>query len=273
MPWIRIDTGMKRDPRIWVMAEDVKKDVAAVVGYVANVLSELPEHAREGDLSAVPDALVEEWALWTGRKGVFAAAFFAHLCDGRQVRAWEKHNGSALRAMDDTRRRVRAYRERNANGNADGNALRNASRTTSTERNGTERNVQTRSTDSVAAAPDDREFAAFWAQYPPRAGGNPRQTALSAWRARRAEGVPATALLDGLARYRAYLEADGKIGTQFVQQAATFLSKAKRSWEDPWSLPTSDVENDPAAAARAAIAQQEADQLWLAERKRLAGVQ
>lgn len=110
MPWIRMDTAMKRDPRIWAMADTLKREPAAIVGYVLNVLAEFPEHAADGDLSAVPDALVEQWAMWPGRRGAFAAQFFAQLCDGRVVRAWEKHNGSAMRALGAARERMRVAR-------------------------------------------------------------------------------------------------------------------------------------------------------------------
>jgi hypothetical protein len=268
MPWIRLETGMKRDPRIWLMAEELKRDVGAVVGYVANVLAELPEHARDGDLSQVPDALLEDWALWPGKKGAFARCFTAHLCTDRTVRAWEKHNGSALRAADATRTRVRAYRERNATSNASGNALRNAASNPSTERNGTERNGKTKNS-PAADAPEELEFTAFWAEYPSRLGSNPKQPAREAWRARRREGVLAEDILAGLERYRAHLEATGKVGTAFVQQAATFLSKSKRSWEEGWALP--DASDDSASAAIAARAQQDADQAWLAQRRPLVG--
>lgn len=247
MPWIRLDTGMKRDPRIWKMAELLRKDVGAIVGYVANVLAEFPEHARDGDLTNVPDVLLEEWALWHGRKGAFAQAFVAELCDDRKVRAWEKHNGNALRQRDETHKRVRAYRERNAHGAVSGNAtcnallepasnaLQNGGGNVFTERNGTERNGKTRAS-APAGAASDPEFDRFWAGYPARAGGNPRATALSAWQARRREGVPAEAMLAGEARYALFLTATDRLGTTFVQQAATFLSKAKRSWEEPWTV-------------------------------------
>lgn len=278
MAWIRLDTGMKRDPRLWLMAEELKRDVGAVVGYVANVLAELPEHARDGNLSNVPDALLEEWALWPGKKGAFARVFVAHLCEARTVRAWEKHNGSALRAVDQTRTRVRAYRERqhgNANSaeqsNANGNALPDALRTTSTVRNGTVRNGKQRSTPSDADASIDREFGVFWADYPARLGSNPKQPAREAYGARRREGVLAEDILAGEARYKAHLEATGKTGTAFVQQAATFLSKSKRSWEEAWPLP-SEPEDASVAAALAARAQQDADQEWLARRRQTAGV-
>lgn len=110
MNWIRVATGMKNDPDIAHIAEACRVRVAEVVGCVTSLLSELPEHAREGDLTNVPDTLLEQWAGWEGKRGLFAKAFIAHLCIDRTVRSWEKHNGAALRESDRARERVREWR-------------------------------------------------------------------------------------------------------------------------------------------------------------------
>ena len=108
MNWIRIATQIKSDPRIVAVAADCKCRVSDAVGLVVCVLSELPEHARDGDLSGLNPNVIEAWAMWSGKRGVFGAAFFTHLCDERGVvRAWEKHNGQALKRLDDDRQRKR----------------------------------------------------------------------------------------------------------------------------------------------------------------------
>lgn len=78
------------------------------------------------------------------------------------------------------------------------------------------------------------EFAAAWAMYPHRSGGNPKNRAEQAWSARIREGVAAAVMLDGVRRYAAYCEAEGKIGTPYVQQASTFLGKS-RGFEESWA--------------------------------------
>lgn len=70
---------------------------------------------------------------------------------------------------------------------------------------------------------DPEEFAEAWAAYPKRRGGNPRGTALKAWKARLRSGVSATEMLAGVRRYAAHCRAEGKIGTSFVMMAATFF--------------------------------------------------
>lgn len=112
MQWIRVATRMKSDPRIARIAADLKVRVAEAVGLVACVLMELPEHAVDGDIAAVPDPLLEQWALWSGAPGGFAAAFRSHMCDDGIVRAWEKHNGAAIREANRSIARAREWRRK-----------------------------------------------------------------------------------------------------------------------------------------------------------------
>lgn len=112
MNWIRIATKMKGDPRMGALASACKVRIHEAVGLVCCALMEFPDHARDGNLVQVPDVVLEQWALWTGRPGIFAQAFRAQLCDeDGVVRAWEKHNGAAIREADRTRERARAWRE------------------------------------------------------------------------------------------------------------------------------------------------------------------
>jgi len=103
MPWIKIDTGMKNDPRIGAIADAVERDVAAVVGHLTCLLGELPLHARDGNLAGIPNSTLETWAMWTGQRGAFANAFREQMMAGDVVRSWEKYNGSSLRELDKKR--------------------------------------------------------------------------------------------------------------------------------------------------------------------------
>lgn len=80
-------------------------------------------------------------------------------------------------------------------------------------------------------------FEAFWKAYPKRAGSNSKQAAWKAWRTRRREGAKPEEIMAGLERYRAYLEATGKIGTEYVMMASTFLGPNRR-WEDAYEVPS-----------------------------------
>lgn len=74
-----------------------------------------------------------------------------------------------------------------------------------------------------ASAPTDDDFEHAWRLYPKRSGGNSKSAARKAWNARLKAGVSADDMIDGVERYAAYCQATGRIGTQFVRQAATFF--------------------------------------------------
>lgn len=90
-------------------------------------------------------------------------------------------------------------------------------------------------TAASAAEGEPAGFAAAWAAYPRREGSNPRRRALRAYCARLGEGVEEHALLAGVRRYAAFCAARGKVGTAFVQQAATFFGP-DRPFAEAWAV-------------------------------------
>lgn len=112
MNWIRVAQQIGDDPRLDAMAVTCNVWMATVVGCVVCVLTKLPQHAEDGNVSDVSDAMLERWAQWQGKKGQFAAAFRAEMCnDDGIVRAWERYNGSAMREAKRSMDRSKAYRE------------------------------------------------------------------------------------------------------------------------------------------------------------------
>ncbi len=112
MNWIRIATGIMRDPTLVALSEALGVNVPCTTGHVVGVLTSLPEGAKTGDLSAVSDRTLEQWAMWKGKRGKFAAAFRTHLCDTQGVvRSWEKHNGAAIRRAGESAERAKTWRE------------------------------------------------------------------------------------------------------------------------------------------------------------------
>jgi hypothetical protein len=90
--------------------------------------------------------------------------------------------------------------------------------------------------DRAAAQPEPGEFVELRRDFPKRAGSHRWQDALGAYRARLHEGTTPQAILSGVRRYAAFIRATGKEGTEYVQQAATFLGK-NRGFELPWHPP------------------------------------
>jgi len=70
-----------------------------------------------------------------------------------------------------------------------------------------------------------QRFEEFWAAYPKRAGTNSRKEAAERYRRAIVRGVEEAAIIAGAARYAAFCDAEGNTGTQFVQQAVTWLNQ------------------------------------------------
>lgn len=76
----------------------------------------------------------------------------------------------------------------------------------------------------------------FRAAYPPRAGDQGWRKAVRAAHARIGEGHTAAEFIAGARRYAAFCEASGKLGTEYVKQACTFLGPDK-AFLLPWHAP------------------------------------
>ncbi|MCM8091813.1 hypothetical protein AB6H05_15565 [Enterobacter hormaechei] len=80
-------------------------------------------------------------------------------------------------------------------------------------------------------------FEEAWQAYPKRSGGNNKLSAFKAWNARIKQGVKPETMLEGVKRYAAFMAFEGKIGTSFVKQAATFFGPDKH-FDEPWLVET-----------------------------------
>lgn len=97
------------------------------------------------------------------------------------------------------------------------------------------------------------DFEAWWDEFsrifPPRAGDRKlkdgREVARRLLRAGRGD-LPER-ILAGLARYRDWCEATGKLRTEYVQQVPTWLRA--QGWDEPWEIPD-DLPPRPARPAR-----------------------
>ena len=103
------------------------------------------------------------------------------------------------------------------------------------------RRIEKKREDKKTTTTLDGEFEDFWKAYPQRSGGNPKDEALTRWRSVvKGGGVLPADILAGVERYNRYCVATGKINTEYVQQAVTFLGK-KKSWTEDWLVTESDI--------------------------------
>lgn len=80
----------------------------------------------------------------------------------------------------------------------------------------------------------EQAFEAAWKAYPKREGANPKNKALSCFKARLAEGEKLEDILAGIARYAGYCQAKGMIGSSYVMQAARFFG-TERAYANEWT--------------------------------------
>lgn len=78
-------------------------------------------------------------------------------------------------------------------------------------------------------------FDEAWKAYPKRSGGNSKPDARKAWAARLKAGIEPEDIVAGVHRYAAFCRAEGKTGTAFVKQAATFFGPGEH-WTEEWAL-------------------------------------
>jgi uncharacterized protein YdaU (DUF1376 family) len=111
--------------------------------------------------------------------------------------------------------------------------------TDATERKTVERATEPtpRTTRSPSAPTEHPDFAEFWSAYPRRLGTNSRAGAAERFGALAKSGVDPGALIAGARRYAEQCAARGVIGSEFVQQATTWLNPKNRAWEEAYELP------------------------------------
>jgi hypothetical protein len=80
------------------------------------------------------------------------------------------------------------------------------------------------------------EFGEIRKLYPRRSGGQRWDDAVKHYRKRLAEGHTHEVMVAGVKRYADWAEVSGKVGTEGIQQAATFLGDNK-GFLEPWAMP------------------------------------
>jgi len=111
MHWVRIAVSIMRNSDTTTLSGALGVSVPTTTGHLVGVYAGMAEEKSSGDLSAVSDVALEQWAMWTGKRGRFASAFRAQLCTAQGVvRSWEKYNGAAIRESDTDRARKTAAR-------------------------------------------------------------------------------------------------------------------------------------------------------------------
>ena len=106
----------------------------------------------------------------------------------------------------------------------------------SSEGNGVKKTIQ-KSWPKDWTRAKEGNFMLFKDEYPKRGGNQPCARARRAINARLKEGVKWSDILAGAERYAHFCEKTGKVGTETVMQAATFVGRDTEGYAQPWTIP------------------------------------
>lgn len=84
-------------------------------------------------------------------------------------------------------------------------------------------------------------FEIVWANYPDRSGSNPKKTAYEAWCKRIEEGHDMDVILRGVDRYVKWCEANQRVGTEYVMQAARFFGPSLE-FANAWAVEAKSID-------------------------------
>lgn len=274
--WFRSHHGAPTDPK-WIV---VARRVGTEPGVVAATWWALMDHASQNTPRGSADGFdSESVAAFFGWEDTVVAAVLAVLrekglvgADG-MLAAWEKRQP---KREDDSSPRVRKFRERQRTQApkpasipetipavttvpvTHGNAVKRD--VTLEERRGEKRREEETpyGSSNGATSPVPDGFDLFWESYPKRAGTAGKGEAAKRWRARLREKYEATVMTEAATRYGRWCLATGKVGTEKVLRASTFLG-------DPNNFTNEWKPAEPAANGKAPAADETPDAKKLRE--------
>lgn len=223
-PWFRMYAEFATDTKVQSMDETLQRRFIMFLCLQCN-----GEYERLSDDELAFALRISPAEIVTTRT-VFKQKGF--LDDNGKIRNWNKRQYKS----DSSTGRVRKHRDKKKRNG--GETLRNVSVTPPDSDTDSEK-------DTTAGKPPNRVsrenppdwLLDFKLAYPARAGDQGWRKAVKAANARISEGHTTEEFIAGAKRYHAHMHALGKVGTEFVKQAATFLGPDKHFLE-PWPVPT-----------------------------------
>lgn len=113
MTWIRVEGSIGDSPKVRRFAAALNLSPVAAIGHLILLWGQVADHAPTGDLSAVPDELIEKWAEWVSRRGRFAKDYRSHFAPTGQINDWEYHQGALVRKRERDNARLPSHSRSN----------------------------------------------------------------------------------------------------------------------------------------------------------------
>ncbi len=112
--WIRVNAKLANDPQVIAFAlvilprQPVWLSVRAACGLLGALWGCVVDEQEDGNLSGRADDILEAWAGWGGKRGLFAKEFRAHFVDADgSIREWADYQGKLIERREYDRERKR----------------------------------------------------------------------------------------------------------------------------------------------------------------------
>lgn len=109
-PWFRMHANIADKPVVWRLASALKLSHAKAVGHLAMFWGKVSQHAPHGIVTDIPDAQLEAWAGWDGKRGAFADWLRAHHLTNGRVNEYDEYSGKLEERRERDRQRKAAQK-------------------------------------------------------------------------------------------------------------------------------------------------------------------
>lgn len=111
-PWFRMHANPTKLKVTARLMEYAKIDKMRAVGHLATFWGAVSQHCPGGTIVGIPDSLIEEWADWKSKKGVFASFVrLLHSADGK-INDYEEYSGVLDVTREKNRKRKQEQRDK-----------------------------------------------------------------------------------------------------------------------------------------------------------------
>ena len=110
--WIRIETNVLDNDKVFGFAEVLGISVEEIGGHLLRLWGKIAEHRTNGDLAGISNQLLSEWARWRGQPQAFGVEFRKSFMDGDMVSGWPGRQGKLIAHAEADR--ARKFRGRSA---------------------------------------------------------------------------------------------------------------------------------------------------------------
>lgn len=248
--WFRWWHGTVTDPKFMWVSRHAGRPLSEVIAVWAALLETASNAETRGNVSCFDSVSFD---CFMGFEDGICDRIIATMTDKGMVdedgnlTGWERRQpkredqASAESRAKSSTERVREYRERmkqKRNETSETATKRSETQETARVDKSREEKEEKHTADAVTCV--STVFEEAWSAYPKREGSNSKADALKQWKARVKAGVAESDMLAGVKRYAAFCAAKGKVGTEFVKQAAVFLGKGEH-WKADYTVNSTEL--------------------------------